>query len=137
MKRLVCIAILFVTNIQSQIIKIQNKEVQSFYGDITQTVSEVFENPRMTEISSRKVDCLWVLDLNNNHLTQIKNGEIIYEAPISTSKMKNTMQVKILDGFDNGLLIEMTEHQSVTWYLFTNDLVEYQKWIDFDIIKTY
>ena len=86
MKRLVCIAILFVTNIQSQIIKIQNKEVQSFYGDITQTVSEVFENPRMTEISSRKVDCLWVLDLNNNHLTQIKNGEIIYEAPISTSR---------------------------------------------------
>lgn len=137
MKFLVCISILFVTNIQSQIIKIQNKEVQSFYGDTTQTVSEVFENPRMTEISPRKVDCLWVLDLNNNHLTQIKNSEIIYKAPISVSKIKNTIQVKILDGFDNGLLIEMTDHQSVTWYLFTNDLVEYQKWIDFDIIKTY
>jgi hypothetical protein len=116
MKFLVCVSILFVTNIQSQIIKIQNKEVQSFYGDTTQTVSEVFENPRMT---------------------QIKNSEIIYKAPISVSKIKNTIQVKILDGFDNGLLIEMTDHQSVTWYLFTNDLVEYQKWIDFDIIKTY
>ena len=137
MKRLSIIAILFVSTIQSQIIKIQNNEVQSFYGDSTQTVSEVFENPWMIEESPRKVNCLWVLDLNTNYLTQIKNNEITYQVPISVSKIKNTIQVKILDGLDNGLLIEMSGHQSVTWYYFYDDLVEYQKWIDFDIIKTY
>ena len=137
MKRLFIIAILFVTNIQSQIIKIQNNEVQSFYGYNTQTVSEVFANPWMTEISPRKVNALWILDLNTNQLTKIKNNEIVYEAPISVSKINNTIQVKILDEWDNGLLIEMSGHQSVTWYYFYEDLVEYQKWIDFDILKTY
>ena len=137
MKRLLIIAILFVTNIQSQIIKIQNNEVQSFYGYNTQTVSEVFANPWMTEISPRKVNALWILDLNTNQLTKIKNNEIVYEAPISVSKINNTIQVKILDEWDNGLLIEMSGHQSVTWYYFYEDLVEYQKWIDFDILKTY
>ena len=137
MKRLLIIAILFVTNIQSQIIKIQNNEVQSFYGYSTQTVSEVFANPWMTEISPRKVNALWILDLNTNQLTKIKNNEIVYEAPISVSKINNTIQVKILDEWDNGLLIEMSGHQSVTWYYFYEDLVEYQKWIDFDILKTY
>jgi len=137
MKRLSIIAILFVSNIQSQIIKIQNNEVQSFYGDSTQTVSEVFENPWMIEESPRKVNSLWILDLNTNQLTKIKNNEIIYQAPISVSKIKNTMRVKILDGFDTGLLIEMSGHQSVTWYYFYEDLVQYQKWLDFDIIKTY
>lgn len=137
MKRLVYVAILFVSNIQSQIIKIQNNEVQSFYGYSTQTVSEVFENPWMIEESPRKVNCLWVLDLNTNYLTQIKNNEITYQVPISVSKIKNTIHVKLLDEWDNGLLIEMAEPQSVIWYWFTDDLVEYQKWIDFDIIKTY
>lgn len=138
MKKLMLFLFLFVTfSSIAQIIKIQNNEVQSFYGDSTQTVSEVFENPWMTEISPRKVNSLWILDLTNNRLSKIKNNEIVYEAPISVSKIKNTMQVKILDGFDNGLLIEMSGHQSVTWYYFYDDLVEYQKWIDFDIIKTY
>ena len=137
MKRLLIIAILFVTNIQSQIIKIQNNEVQSFYGYNTQTVSEVFANPQMIEKSPRKVNSLWILDLNTNQLTKIKNNEIVYEAPISVSKINNTIQVKILDEWDNGLLIEMSGHQSVTWYYFYEDLVEYQKWIDFDILKTY
>ena len=137
MKRLLIIAILFVTNIQSQIIKIQNNEVQSFYGDSTQTISEVFANPQMIEKSPRKVNSLWILDLNTNQLTKIKNNEIVYEAPISVSKINNTIQVKILDEWDNGLLIEMSGHQSVTWYYFYEDLVEYQKWIDFDILKTY
>jgi len=137
MKRLVCIAILFVTNIQSQIIKIQVNEVQSFYGDSSQTVSEVFANPRMIEESPRKVNNLYVLDLNNNHLTKFKDNKLAYESPISVLKINNTIQVKILDAWDNGLLIEMTGHQSVTWYWFTDDLVKYQKWIDFDIIKTY
>ncbi|MFM7724303.1 MAG: hypothetical protein ACKO7O_05885, partial [Bacteroidota bacterium] len=121
----------------AQTLHIQNNEVQSFYGDSSQTVSEVFANPRMIEESPRKVNSLWILDLNTNQLTKIKNNEITHELPISVSKINNTIQVKILDGWDNGLLIEMTGHQSVTWYLFTNDLVEYQKWIDFDIIKTY
>ena len=137
MKRLLIIAILFVTNIQSQIIKIQNNEVQSFYGDSTQTISEVFANPQMIEKSPRKVNSLWILDLNTNQLTKIKNNEIIYQAPIFVSKIKNVIQIKILDGFDNGLLIEPTGQQLVIWYCFTENLVEYQKWIDFDIIKTY
>ena len=77
------------------------------------------------------------MDLNTNQLTKIKNNEIVYEAPISVSKINNTIQVKILDEWDNGLLIEMSGHQSVTWYYFYEDLVEYQKWIDFDILKTY
>lgn len=121
----------------AQIIKIQNNEVQSYYGYSTQTVSEVFENPWMTEISPRKVSSLWILNLNNSRLSKIKNNEIVYEAPISVSKINNMLQIKILDGLDTGLLIEMSGHQSVTWYYFYEDLVEYQKWIDFDIIKTY
>ncbi|MBM3165475.1 MAG: hypothetical protein FJZ80_08445 [Bacteroidetes bacterium] len=121
----------------AQTLHIQNNEVQSFYGDSSQTVSEVFANPRMIEESPRKVNSLWILDLNTNQLTKIKNNEITHELPISVSKINNTIQVKILDGWDNGLLIETTDHESVTWYWFNDDLVEYQKWIDFDIIKTY
>jgi len=121
----------------AQTLQIQVNEVQSFYGYSTQTVSEVFENPLMIEESPQKVNTLYVLDLNNNHLTKFEDNKVAYEVPISVSKNNNTLQVKLLDAWDNGLLIEMTGHQSVTWYWFIDDLAEYQKWIDFDIIKTY
>lgn len=139
MKRLVLFLFLLVaTSSIAQLIKIHVTEVQSYYGNNTQTVTEVIADPWMTETSPRKVNSLWVLDLTNNHLSKFINNELVYNAPIIVTRINQLVRIEIVEpNFNTGLLIETTNRESVTWYYFYDDLVEYQKWITFDIIKTY
>lgn len=139
MKKLVLILFLLVLSVSSfsQVVIIQVNEVQTFYGDTSQTVDDALTHP--IEVTDPTIkDCRYILDFNNMMLTFYRDGEYIDEGPFNVKTNNGIHTIQILeDSFNFGLVINsILGNESIILYQYGNDNVEYMNFTNFEILKS-
>lgn len=134
MKKLVLFLFLFVTTSSiAQLMKIHVTEVQSFFGDTSQSVSAILSGD--TDDTIRVVDCEYILDLNQSVVSFYKNDKLIARDPISINIKDSTYRITFLnEPINYGLIIDMLSN-SCTLYEFNGSGVEYMKFIEFELVE--
>lgn len=139
MKRLflVVFSVLFSVNTFSQVVVIQVNQVQTFYGDTSQTIDEVLTYPVEVTDPTPK-DCRYVLDFNEMTLRFYRDGEYIDEGPFNVKTHNGIHTIQILeDGFNFGLIMNsILGNESIILYQYDNGKVEYMNFTNFEILKS-
>jgi len=119
----------------SQTIIIQVDEIQSFYGDTSQNINEIFNNVSyITQPESK--NCKYVINTSDYTVDFYRNSVLQTTEAIEIEFVNNHMIVRILEfGFNIGLIIDFNV-ESVVFYDIQPSFVEYMKFTKFEIVKS-
>jgi hypothetical protein len=119
----------------SQKIIINVDEIQSFYGDTSQNMNEIFNNVSYTTQPESK-NCTYVINTSDNTVDYYRDTVLYTTEPIEIEFVNNHMIVRILEyGFNVGLIINFNV-ESVVYYDIRPSYVEYMKFTKFEIVKS-
>lgn len=119
----------------SQKIIINVDEIQSFYGDTSQNMNEIFNNVSYTTQPESK-NCKYVINTSDYTVDFYRDNVLYTTEPIEIEFVNNHMVVKILEfGFNIGLIIDYNV-ESVVFYDIRPSYVEYMKFTKFEIVKS-
>ena len=128
--------ILFSTLSFSQTLIIQVDEVQSYYGDTTQTIYDVL-NGQTYDYTPTTKNCRYVINMSNNFVDFYRNDILESSSPITINFDNKFVIVDLLEnGFDVGLIVNLdVNNESVVLYDKRPPFVEYMKFTKFQIVK--
>jgi hypothetical protein len=128
--------ILFSTLSFSQTLIIQVDEVQSYYGDTTQTIYDVL-NGQTYDYTPTTKNCRYVINMSNNFVDFYRNDILESSSPITINFDNKFVIVDLLEnGFDVGLIVNLdVNNESVVLYDRRPSFVEYMKFTKFQIVK--
>lgn len=119
----------------SQKIIINVGEIQSYYGDTSQNMNEIFNNVSYTTQPESK-NCKYVINTSDYTVDFYRNNVLQTTEPIEIEFVDNHMIVRILEyGFNLGLIINFNV-ESVVYYDIRPSYVEYIKFTKFEIVKS-
>jgi len=136
MKHLFLVINLFLFSIFfSQNIIIEVYETQSFYGDTSQKIDEIFDSNLYDKILP--AGCKYFINTTQNYLDFYRNDTLKMTYPIKTSKNQNFIQINILvKGFNVGLILNLDPfNEIVAYFNIQESYVIYNKFIKYKIIK--
>ena len=119
----------------SQTIIIQVDEIQSFYGDTSQNINEIFNNVSYITQPEFK-NCKYVINTSDHTVDFYRDNVLQTTKTMEIEFVNNHMIVQILEyGFNVGLIINFN-HESVVFYDIRPSFVEYMKFTKFEIVKS-
>jgi len=120
----------------SQTLVIQVDEVQSYYGDTTQTIYDVL-NGQTYDYTPTTKNCRYVINMSNNFVDFYRNDILESSSPITINFDNKFVIVDLLEnGFDVGLIVNLdVNNESVVLYDRRPSFVEYMKFTKFHIVK--
>jgi len=120
----------------SQTLIIQVDEVQSYYGDTTQTIYDVL-NGQTYDYTPTTKNCRYVINISNNFVDFYRNDILEFSSPIKINFDNKFVIVDLLEnGFDVGLILNLdVNYESVVFYDRRPPFIEYMKFTKFQIVK--
>lgn len=128
-------SLLLTFNFFSQQVVIQVDEVQSYFGDTTSTMAEIFE--KKYNLEPQHKNCRYIIDFRNKEVSFFRDGELIDHGSIKVGYENEYTVVEFLnDGFNYGLILNLDIHNElVVLYQIDDDKVEYMNFTRFQILK--
>ena len=119
----------------SQQLIIQVDEVQSYYGDTSQTLEEVLNGQLHDDIPVPK-NCRYVINTAKPSVAFYRDDVLEISSPVKITYDQDYMVIDLLEiGFDIGLIVNLT-NESILLYDNRPPYVEYMKFTKCQIIKS-